>query len=177
MHPGDELLLHDWQWNRDRVHDFKVGYDRISPYPTDIGDFVPSPDRKWVAYTAETYTKTRQRYDYSRYYYYFDNYRLNSLTLEVQNAEGRKLDMSYWMVDWQYILGWLDNRHLVLSISKYPAGSVVICNPFTMEWKVFTPSLPNLWATVSILAGYVSELFGIQLTPDLCPIPTSGWKV
>ncbi len=134
VEPADELILYDWELGRNRVYDFSVGYDRRSPFVIPFwgdDDFVPSPDGKWMAYTVKTYNEK--------------GVGAKSRTLEVQNVEGRKLDMADWQVDWQYILGWTDDQRLILYVPTYasPAGSVVLLNPFTTEWEVFSPSLPT----------------------------------
>jgi hypothetical protein len=136
INPGGDLVLYDRNLRRSLVYDFEIKIERQSPFPIYpfgyILDLTTSPDGKWMAYLDYTIDAT--------------GYRINSEKLVVQNAEGRKIDMSYWIIDWYWSIGWLDNHHLALKLPNYPGSSIVILNPFTTEWHVFKPDLPDLFS-------------------------------
>lgn len=79
-----------------------------------------SPDGKWLAYIDT----------------YFDPLTHKSISqiLRVINSAGHSLDMSYWKVDWQSIIGWMDDQHLTLEIYGSKT-EIVSLNPFTGEWQ------------------------------------------
>ncbi len=87
-----------------------------------------SPGGKWLAY-LEAYPDERGY--------------LQSIKLRLINADGQRNLLSYWVADWQSILGWIDNDRLMVSLPGRPEGAVTIFEPFTGRWWDFSPSLPN----------------------------------
>lgn len=132
IYPKDELLLYNMKGRQNLAYDFETQETKRSPIPynsfTWEDDFKLSPNQKWMAYIEYTYKGEK----------------LSSRKLAVQNVDGRKVDMSYWIADWQWILGWMDDQHLVLGLPQYRNGSIVVLNPFSREWRVNSLTLPNL---------------------------------
>lgn len=87
-----------------------------------------SPDGKWLAY-LEAYPDERGY--------------LQSVKLRLINAYGQRNLLSYWVADWQSILGWIDKDRLMVSLPGRPEGAVTIFEPFTGRWWDFSPSLSN----------------------------------
>lgn len=61
--------------------------------------------------------------------------------------------MSYWLLDWQYLIGWQDNQRLIIAAPGYPAGNFLILNPFTRQKEVLSIDLnwtETYWDTAII---------------------------
>ena len=95
---------------------------RASPFTAEgyASDFSVSPDGKWLAYLDITREHNGQK----------------GRVLKVANAEGRHLDMAYWLINWQWIVGWRDDKTLLLFVPGYPGGDYIFLNPFTMHKEV-----------------------------------------
>ena len=124
--PANLSLTGVWIRNRSRPYlnnienqiDYGIplyGGSVLSPY-----DMAVSPDGKWLAYT-DTYLDT-------------STHKANSKILRVINSAGHSLDMDYWRVDWQSIIGWIDNKHLALIIHGSKT-EIVSLNPFKGKWE------------------------------------------
>jgi hypothetical protein len=139
------LLLFNWIMQKWSTFDLQSREKRSSPFPTSISpfDYYPffisdaklaeyaiSPDAKWMAYIERE----------------IDDAGLRTIArkLKLMSVDGRKQDLAYWPVDWQWIIGWIDNQQIALSIPGYPDGTVVILNPFTGQWQVMPPDIPDL---------------------------------
>lgn len=112
-------------WNQTMFH-FDLMSLRRSPLP-DRGGPV-SPDGKWLAYLQDGLDEKG---------YLKDSF------LRVTNAEGRHIDMSYWGLNWQELVGWVDEERLLLEVPGYPGGDYIILNPFTREKTVIDFPLPG----------------------------------
>jgi hypothetical protein len=88
-------------------------------FSTDKGDFAISADGKYLAYIDK----------------YIDPVRHDTekRILRIIKSSGHVLPMDYWAVDWQWIIGWIDNQHLAL----LTGNEIIALNPFTGEWKEF----------------------------------------
>ncbi len=78
-----------------------------------------SPDGQWAAYLAIEIDET--------------GYREKSRILHVVDTAGRQVKMTAWQVDWQYLIGWVDDEHLAISTPDTPKGGITLLNPFTKE--------------------------------------------
>jgi hypothetical protein len=76
-----------------------------------------SPNSKWVAYLVVDLDET--------------GYQEKSRILHVKDLLGQEQDLSFWLVDWQYVVGWIDDRQIALSTPGNPQGAVTLLNPFT----------------------------------------------
>ncbi len=92
-----------------------------------VGGFTASPDRKWLAY-IESVPDER---GYTQ-----------SLLLRLINASGQRNMLSYWVANWQMIVGWLDNQKLALWLPGRPNGAITVLNPFTGHWQEILPTFP-----------------------------------
>jgi len=93
-------------------------------------DLTISPNRKWLAYTKIAISS--------------NGYTATDRYLHVIDSEGRQVDLSYWIINWQYLLGWVDDQRISLEIPPYPDGTVTILNPFTGQYLNSSYSLPDL---------------------------------
>jgi hypothetical protein len=93
-----------------------------------FGTMSISPDGKRLAY-LDTYLDTTGR-----------TARTIGYALRVTNSSGHSLNMDYWPITYQEILGWKDSENLVIRFYS-PRGSkssrIIILNPFTGSWKEF----------------------------------------
>jgi hypothetical protein len=78
-----------------------------------------SPDGQWAAYLAIEIDET--------------GYREKSRILHVVDTAGRQVNMTAWQVDWQYLIGWIDDEHLAIATPNTPKGAITVLNPFTKE--------------------------------------------
>jgi len=90
-----------------------------------------SPNGKWIAYLESIIDES--------------GYRTSGLKLGVMDVEGRRLDLSYWTINNQSLIGWLDTQRLVLSIPGYPIGTITILNPFNGKTQFVNSNFPNLY--------------------------------
>ncbi len=134
LHLKGALLLSDGWYNTAMYH-MDLRSLRKSPFPyyhnyTYRENSSLSPDGKWLAYfELKLDEKGHQKERY----------------LQVVNAEGRHLDMSYWTMNWQYLVGWQDNQHLILFIPGPPWNTFVILNPFTRQKEPVHIDVPGLY--------------------------------
>jgi hypothetical protein len=96
----------------------------IRDYPPEV--IAHSPDREYLAY-VEIFLEDG-RWKYRR--------------LRLLDATGNRHDLSYWSVDWQWVLGWIDNNRLAIAIPGRPDGAVTVLNPFTGVWSEILPEFP-----------------------------------
>jgi hypothetical protein len=81
------------------------------------GDFAVSPDGKHLAYIDA---------------YYNSAYKVEKRILRIIKSSGHPLSMDYWPADWQWLIGWTDNRHIAIFTGN---KEILILEPFTGEWK------------------------------------------
>ncbi|MBI5953583.1 MAG: hypothetical protein HY865_18155 [Chloroflexi bacterium] len=121
-------------------------------FSTDKDDFAISPDGKYLAYIDKYIDPVRHD--------------MEKRILRIIKSSGHVLSMNYWAVDWQWIIGWVDNQHLALSIGK----EVAVLNPFTGEWKKFES--PK-WLSED--SKYYSFPYIYVDTPRYSYAPTLNW--
>jgi hypothetical protein len=124
-------------------------------FSTDKGDFAISPDGKYLAYIDIYMNATRHGAD--------------KRILRVIKSSGHVLPMDYWTIDWQWIIGWIDNQNLALATGKKEA---IILNPFTGEWKKFEN--PK-WLSPDINDSYFPDLDTYVYVPRYNYVPTLNW--
>ena len=90
-------------------------------FSTASGDMAISPDGTHLAYIDKFYETV--------------NKRAEQRILRVVRSSGHALDMSFWSENWQWLIGWVDNQNLAIATAK---GEVVILNPITGKWHIFT---------------------------------------
>ncbi len=136
INTSGSLLLYDWTTPKWSIFNFQLRQRLSSPFPTSITpfDYYPfavsearlaeyafSPDAKWMAYIEIAFDdsglRTKARY------------------LRLMSVDGRKQDLSYWSIDWQWIIGWIDNQRIALLIPGFANGTVVVLKPFTGQWQ------------------------------------------
>ena len=129
------LILSDYM-SRLSIYHLDFMSRRRSPFPNNIfgyyarGEYASlSPDRKWMAYFETAYDEKGHQ---------------KERILQVANAEGRHLDMSYWGLNWQNFIGWKDDKHLILAVEDFRGGDYIVLNPFTGEYEILTIKLRDL---------------------------------
>jgi hypothetical protein len=126
----------------------KMQLHRFAEIPYYHDQFTLSPDHKWLAYIEVIYAP--------------DGHSSAKRLLQIINSEGRHLDLSYWVADWQWILNWIDNKSLSLEIPNYPDGTVTILNPFSGKTYEIFFTLPDLDKySIHNLSSINSTLTGI----------------
>ncbi|HSB01879.1 MAG TPA: hypothetical protein VLE49_14610 [Anaerolineales bacterium] len=55
-----------------------------------------------------------------------------SRILRIINSSGRSLPMDYWIISWQWLIGWLDNQHIAIFTGN---KEILILEPFTGKWE------------------------------------------
>lgn len=90
------------------------------------GDMAISPDGTYLAYIDKYYAKANPNNEWS--------YRANQRILRVIRSSGHKLDMEFWPLDWQWIIGWTDNQTVALYTAKQ---EVILLKPLTGLWRKF----------------------------------------
>ncbi len=115
------------------------------------GDAAVSPDRKHLAYIDQ-------------YYDPVITYRPVKRILRVISSSGDSLELGYWKEDWQYIIGWVDNRTIALFTS---ARNVAKLNPFSGTWD----SLPEPAWLVNM--GYTGDKYGFHISGAPLFAPTA----
>lgn len=125
--PDDLVLSGVWVRNEitPYIENLDEHVDYIVPFEGGglLDEMAVSPDGKYLAYI-----------DY--YYKSVTEYRkvVEKRILRVIKSSGHSLPMDYWVEDWQYILGWVDNRNIALFTGN---NEVIILNPFTGGWERF----------------------------------------
>lgn len=164
--PEDVILPGQLLFHRDRKanlyrYDFQNQEIYRFPFPVDREIlntdeyFLPSPDGRWIAY-IEPVNETVE-YEWTRTYYrrgeritytsIIDHGRLKERILHLVRYDGRELDLTnVWLNNWQTIRAWLDNETLLLDMSQRPEGTLTTFNPFTGEYQVLSPDVPD-WKT------------------------------
>ncbi|HMB25224.1 MAG TPA: hypothetical protein VKP08_20415 [Anaerolineales bacterium] len=87
-------------------------------FSTSQGDTALSPDGRYLAY-IDTYMDDIGKSTRSR-------------VLRIMNSSGRPLPMSYWIINWQWLIGWLDNQHLAIFTGN---KEILVLEPFTGKWE------------------------------------------
>ena len=119
-------------WVRNQVIPYLENLDEQVTYliPFEGGgylsrDFSISPDGKYLAYIDP----------------YLENTRTNKRILRIIKSSGHSLDMRFWVEDWQWIIGWVDDKHLALFTGN---KEVIKLNPFSGQWeRIEQPSWLN----------------------------------
>lgn len=102
-------------WNNTMFH-FDLMSHRRSPLPYSAVELARSPDGKWLAYLQLGYDGLG---------------RVSDRFLRVTDAEGRHLNLSYWGLNWQTLIGWQDAEHLLLHVPGQSGSNYILLNPFT----------------------------------------------
>lgn len=108
------------EWNNTMFH-FDLMSHRRSPVPYSALSLSLSPDGRWLAYIQQGYDELG---------------RVKDRLLRVTDAEGRHLNLSYWGLNWQTLLGWLDAEHVLLQVPGFSGGDYISLNPLTGERTV-----------------------------------------
>jgi hypothetical protein len=82
-----------------------------------FGEFAVSPDGKQMAYIDK---------------YYNSNDDIEKRILQVIKSSGHSLQMDYWVEDWQWIIGWVNDQELALFNAR---KEIIVLNPFTGAWR------------------------------------------
>ncbi|HET9911837.1 MAG TPA: WD40 repeat domain-containing protein [Anaerolineales bacterium] len=86
-------------------------------FSTSKGDMAISPDGRYLAYIDS---------------YLDDTGRTKSRILRIINSSGHSLPMDYWIIDWQWLIGWKDNKHIAVFTGQ---KEILILDPFTGRWE------------------------------------------
>lgn len=102
-----------------------------------------SPDHQWYAYTVSYYdwSINRQTPDPAVRQLYEDS----EHELFLISADGTILDVPGWKSEWGWLLGWLDERHVLLATSWtfQPRGTVVVLDPFSGQNQTIIPEFSS----------------------------------
>jgi hypothetical protein len=99
-----------------------------------------SPDREWLAYTERIDETSNQQ-------------------LRIIASNGQQLSMLQ-PEGWNNVIGWLDNKRLVLTKQNHPDGTVMVYNPFAGVTQEISPSFPAIFPSghfVSWAAWYAAD--------------------
>jgi hypothetical protein len=107
------------QWMAVRRKEFR---SEEGEYSTSRGDMAVSPDGRYLAYIDSYLDDTGNR--------------TKSRILRIINSSGHALPMNYWIVDWQWLIGWTDNQHLAIFTGS---KEILILDPFTGRWEKLPP--------------------------------------
>jgi WD40 repeat protein len=74
-----------------------------------------------------------------KYLAYIDSYfeagpHTKSRILRIINSSGHSLSTDYWTLDWQWLIGWLDDQHLAVFTGN---KEILVLEPFTGKWERF----------------------------------------
>ncbi len=150
------------QFFTDSLLDLRRGLFLTSPISSSNVRWEPdnvafSPNKLWAAFIAYTLDAP--------------GIRQASRKLHVRNALGYALDLSYWQVDWQYIIGWVNNQEIALSTPGRALGEVTVLNPFTGKFRVVktVPSGMKLSGNDSNTQNYYNDDLSSAILPvDTC---------
>ena len=124
--------------NMDEHTKYEIPLKGGSIVSTYSADFAISPDGKRLAY-IDSYLDIDLYLD-PTFGFQRRILRTQKRTLRIINSSGHSLSMDFWTVNWQWIIGWVDDQNLALSVSNSVSNNeVIILNPFTGDWKKFTP--------------------------------------
>ncbi|MBN2119374.1 MAG: PD40 domain-containing protein [Anaerolineales bacterium] len=87
-------------------------------FSTSKGDMAVSPDGRYLAY-IDSYLDDTGKHTKSR-------------ILRVISSSGHSLSMDYWIIDWQWLIGWTDNQHIAILTGK---KEILILEPFVGRWE------------------------------------------
>jgi WD40 repeat protein len=108
----------------------------------DLRAFPISPDAIIRDYPPEAIAHSPNR-EYLAYVEIFlEDGRWKSRRLRLLDVVGHRHDLFYWSVDWQWVLGWVDDDRLAIAIPGRPDGAVTVLNPFTGQWNEIWPEFP-----------------------------------
>ena len=94
-----------------------------------------SPDGKWLAYLEKSFDNTNNK-ETKRY-------------LRLMDSDGRKYDLPFWSLDWQWLIGWVNNQQIALMDPRNLEGTITILDPFSKETKELLPTFPHIQSTSS----------------------------
>jgi hypothetical protein len=87
-------------------------------FSTSKGDIAISPDRRYLAYIDSYLDDTGKN--------------TRSRILRIVNSSGHVLPMNYWVINWQWLIGWTDNQHIAIFTGN---KEILILEPFTGRWE------------------------------------------
>lgn len=87
-------------------------------FSTSKGDTAVSPDGRYLAYIDSYLDDTGNR--------------TKSRVLRIVDSAGHPVPMGYWLIDWQWLIGWLDNRHIAVFTGN---KEILVVEPFTGKWE------------------------------------------
>ncbi len=87
-------------------------------FSTSRGDMAISPDGRYLAYIDSYLDDTGKR--------------TKSRILRIINSSGHSLSMDYWTIDWQWLIGWIDNQHIAIFTGH---KEILVLEPFTGRWE------------------------------------------
>lgn len=119
--------------------------------------------------SAHFVSPNRQYLAYERYYLKYDNVVVKK-SLELMSSDGHVILSIPWEKQWEVLLGWLDNDHLIIhspepeeQTYKDPSTKLIL-NPFTDKRQLFHPPNYPDFLTTSILPPW-EGWYGIIYDP------------
>lgn len=153
--PSNLVLSGVWVRNRgtpyletaDGLTAYDVPLKGGSLFSTNEGDIAISPDGKHLAYIDA----------------YIDPIRngTEKRILRIIKSSGHELPMDFWTENWQWIIGWIDDRQLALFTGK---REVIILDPFSGEWE--RPQQPT-WLKTTNFYDYSGPFYNPKLNSIL----------
>jgi hypothetical protein len=120
-------------------------------FSTDKVDMAISPDGKYLAY-IDSYLDESGKATESR-------------ILRIVSSSGNSLSMDYWIIDWQWLVGWTDNRHLAILTGN---KELFLLDPFSGKWeKIQQPSWMNRIDHESWYYGFQGPFYSPSLNAVL----------
>ncbi len=124
--PDDLNLSGIWVRNRGRPYletmDGRMAYGVPlrggGIFSTSQSDMAVSPDGRYLAYIDSYLDDTGKRTD--------------RRILRIISSSGHSLPMDYWIIDWQWLIGWMDNQHIAILTGN---RELLLLEPFTGKWE------------------------------------------
>lgn len=178
--PGDLALSGVWVMNNGSAP-YIENLDDHTKYAVPLrggstelgGTLAVSPDRTHLAYLDDYYDTTTS------------GLRASKRVLRVIHSSGHEFNMDYWSLDWQEIIGWVDNENLAIAT---PNQDIWILNPLTgvqrkLRQPAWVPIIDKYTYYWEFSTAYNPTLTWFQYRPDyhtlrLMNIPTGkvAWE-
>ena len=127
--PGGIIALQGYGGADSYLLDLKTGNKKLLPHKSGevpISGSV-SPNGKWLAYLA------------------YVHWTPSDSRLMIISADGKVAKTFHWKDDWRDIIGWLDNKNLLIGRIGDPLFTLIVLNPFTGDQIELLPDYPDIY--------------------------------
>lgn len=123
----------DLPWGLAYVNSGNVIPIQLKDIPSSFEEFATSPNQTELAYDSINENEDDEH------------------QLVVTDYSGQVKAKMRWDYDWNRIVGWIDDQHLILTHIDLSWKGVYLVNPFTGETNILSPQLPDIFPTESAL--------------------------